>query len=237
MFFILGGCLDAPYIHMAPYVHMPLSMFICHLGVYTPICSPYCCASVCSQRLLHVVGVVRDPLSCGTLPLDLPIYGGASPLVATPLSCWLPCASVGFRDIGVIWAFFPSVGVWGVFPIYWGCWGASANVMSICTFLYIFVVSHVSHFYYGYDYYFCSDSGILWPVISFISDCGSFPDGVSSKLESVWSGSTTTLDAKRLWRCYWLCLCATAATSIFNASSGLCQLCYGFSPGRFLYQS
>ena len=40
-----------------------------------------------------------------------------------------------------------------------------------------------------------------------------------------------------LWRCYWPCLCATAATSIFNASSGLCQLCHGFSTGRFLFQS
>ena len=27
------------------------------------------------------------------------------------------------------------------------------------------------------------------------------------------------------------------ATSIFDASSGLCQLCYGFSTGRFLFQS
>ena len=60
---------------------------------------------------------------------------------------------------------------------------------------------------------------------------------VSSKLGSVWSGSTTTLYAERLWRCYWLCLCATAANSIFDASSGLFQLCYGFSTGRFLFQS
>ena len=38
-------------------------------------------------------------------------------------------------------------------------------------------------------------------------------------------------------RCYWPCLCTTAAISIFNASSGLCQLCHGFSTGRFLFQS
>ena len=31
----------------------------------------------------------------------------------------------------------------------------------------------------------------------------------------------------------WLHFYATAADSIFNASSGLCQLCYGFSSGRF----
>ena len=32
-------------------------------------------------------------------------------------------------------------------------------------------------------------------------------------------------------------LCAMAANSIFNASSSLCQLCCGFSTGRFLFQS
>ena len=44
-------------------------------------------------------------------------------------------------------------------------------------------------------------------------------------------------DMKRLWRCSWQCLCATAATSIFDASSGLCQLCHGFSIDKFLFQS
>ena len=128
---------------------------------------------------------------------------------------------------------------WGLggFPHLLGVLGGSAHGMSICSLLYIFVVCYVSCFYYGYDYYSSSYGGIFWPVMGFISNCGSFSDGVSSKLGSVWSGSTTTLDAKRLWRCYWLCLCATAATSIFNASSGLCQLCYGFSTGRFLFQS
>ena len=33
------------------------------------------------------------------------------------------------------------------------------------------------------------------------------------------------------------CLCTTAATSIPAVSSGLCQLCHGFSTGRFLSQS
>ena len=74
-------------------------------------------------------------------------------------------------------------------------------------------------------------SGIFWSVIS---ASGSFPDRVSSK---PWHGSTTTLDAERLWRCSWLHLCATAANFIFSASSSLCQLCYGFSTDRFLFQS
>ena len=47
-------------------------------------------------------------------------------------------------------------------------------------------------------------TGLFWTVISGISDSGSFPDRVSSKLGSAWHGSTTTLDAKRLWRCSWL---------------------------------
>ena len=100
-----------------------------------------------------------------------------------------------------------------------------------------FVDLYVSHFYYGYDYYSSSYGGIFWLVIGLISDHGSFPDGLSSNMGSAWSGSTTTLDAERLRRCYWLCLCATAANSIFDASSGLCQLCYGFSMGRLLFQS
>ena len=41
------------------------------------------------------------------------------------------------------------------------------------------------------------------------------------------------LDTEELWRCFWLCFCAAAADSIFNAFSGLCQLCYGFFTGRF----
>ena len=94
----------------------------------------------------------------------------------------------------------------------------------------------MSHFYYGYDYYSSSYGGVFLAVICFISDCGPFPDGASSNVGSVWSGSTTTLDAKRLWSCYWPCLCATAATTIFDASSGLCQLCYRFFTGRFLFR-
>ena len=100
-----------------------------------------------------------------------------------------------------------------------------------CSFCYtFFVVHYVSRLYHGSDYYSSNYSGIFWPVISVISISGSFSDRVSSK---PWCGSTTTLDAAELWRCFWLHFYATAADSIFNASSGLCQLCYGFSTGRF----
>ena len=128
------------------------------------------------------------------------------------------------------------LGFGGVPPSVGGFWSTSALVISICSFLYIFVVHYVSCFYH-YDYYSSGYSGIFRPVISLISDSGSFPHRVSSKLGSVWSGSTTTLDDVRLWGCYWISLYATAANSIFDASSGLCQLCYGFFTDRFLFQS
>ena len=135
-----------------------------------------------------------------------------------------------------MWAFPFCWRVWGCFPSVGG-WGASAHEMSICSFLYSFVVHYVSRFNYGSNYYSSCYGSIFWPVFCVISDSGSFPDRVSSKLGSAWHGSTTTLDAERLWRCSWLSFCATAATSIFSASFSLCQLCYGFSTGRFLFQS
>ena len=160
---------------------------------------------------------------------------GVSPSLATPhtqllVPSALVCLGISVCYVGI----FPSVEGFGG-----SCHqlGASALEMTICSFLYIFVVHYVSHFYYGFDYYSSSYSFIFWPVISVISHSGSFPDRVSSKLGSAWHGSTTTLDAERLWRCSWLSFCATAANSLFNASPGLCQLCYGFSTGRFLFQS
>ena len=62
-------------------------------------------------------------------------------------------------------------------------------------------------------------------------------DGASSNIRSAWCGSTTTTDTKACWRCGWPCQCATGATSVSNAPSGLCKLCYGSSTGRFLFES
>ena len=161
-----------------------------------------------------------------------PIWG-CLPLNYTPHTLLLvPCALL-FSGISVSYVgLSPSIeGFWGCSPITWGgLGGTSALQLSTCSFLYFFVVHYVSCFDQGSNYYSSSYSGIFWPVISV---SGSFPDRVSSK---PWCGSTTTLDAKELWRCSWLRFCATA-NSIFNASSGLCQLCYGFSTGRFLFQS
>ena len=76
----------------------------------------------------------------------------------------------------------------GVFPHLLRVLGASAHGVSICFsctfFLYVLVVHYVSHFYYGYDYYSSSYSGVFWAVICFISDCGSFPDGTSYNMGS-----------------------------------------------------
>ena len=181
--------------------------------------------------------VMGSPLCWDTLPYITPVWG-CLPLITLPtLSHWFPVhqyvsgISVCYVGISLL-----LKGL-GVFPHQLGGWGASALEMSYahsCTF---FVVHYVSHLDYGSDYYSSSYSGIFWLVFHVISDSGSFPDRVSSKLGSAWHGSTTTLDAERLWRCSWLSFCATAANSIFNASFSLCQLCYGFSTGRFLFQS
>ena len=93
-------------------------------GVYTPTCPHTPCASVCYQRLLHVVGVVRGPLTCWTPPLHLP-YMGCLPFSLPPHSF------VGFPvhwyvlGISVIWGFFPFVWGLGCSPICWGFGGIS----------------------------------------------------------------------------------------------------------------
>ena len=161
-----------------------------------------------------------------------------------PLHLHPPHSVVGSQCISmfqghqyVMWAFSLLLKGLGVFPISWGFRGHQHLRCPYAHSGTFFVVHYFSHFYYSSDCYSSSYSGIFWPVISVVSHSGSFPDRVSSKLGSAWCGSTTTLDAKRLWRCSWLSFCAMAANSIFNASSSLCQLCYGFSTGRFLFQN
>ena len=172
----------------------------------------------------------------GQLPYTTPIWG-VPPLNYTPYTSLLvPCALL-FSGILVSYVgLSSSIEGFGVFPHLLGRLGGTSALSCLhahsCSFL--FLVHYVSHFDHSSNYYSSSYSGVFWPVFSVISDSGSFPDGVSSKPGH---GSTTTLDTEGLWRCCWLHFCATAATSIFNASSGLCQLCYGFSTGRFLFQS
>ena len=217
-------CLYAPYIH-TPRVYMP---------PYAPILFY---ASVCFWRLCMLWGGCNGlPFVLGHPPLHHP-HLGVPPLYYTPLHSVIgsQCISMFQGYQYVMWAFpFCQEGFGGVSPSVGGYQHLRCPYAHSCTF---FVVHYVSHFNYGSNYYSSSYSGIFWPVFHVISDSDSFPDRVSSKLGSAWCGSTTTLDAKRLWRCSWLSFCATAATSIFNASFSLWQLCYGFSTGRFLFQS
>ena len=59
------------------HLYAPVCLYA-HTGANTPICPPYSYASVCSERHLHVVGVVGGPLHVGHLPYLMdtsPIWG------------------------------------------------------------------------------------------------------------------------------------------------------------------
>ena len=95
-------------------------MFLCPLYICMPqgcrhhhMCPILLCASVCSQRLLHVMKGCRGPLTCWTPPL----VWGVPPHVSHPLTGWLPCASTCFGDICMCYGeYSPYVGGWGMFP-------------------------------------------------------------------------------------------------------------------------
>ena len=208
-------------------------MFVHPQGCTHPIC-PHALLCTCMVlEHLHVVG------GCSLLKCVLEhitSIWGCLPLNYTPHTPLLvPCALL-FSGISVSYVgLSPSIEGFGGFPHHLGRFGGHISSSAVhMLILILFVVHYVSCFDHGSNYYSSSYNGIFWPVISVISVSGSFPDRVSSK---PWCGSTTTLDAEELWRCSWLCFCATAANSIFNASSGFCQLWYGFSTGRFLFQS
>ena len=223
------------FIH--PHTFICPHMFICPQGCTHPHMPPIFCASVfggvaCCGGCNGLPFVLEHP------PLHQPCLGVPSLKLHPTLSHWFPVHWY-VSGISVCYVGFSLLSgrVWGCFPHQLGGLGYQhlrCPYAHSCTF---FVVHYVSCFNYGSDYYSSSYSGIFWPVFCVINDSGSFPDRVSSKLGSAWCGSTTTLDAERLCRWSWLSFCATVATSIFNASFSLCQLCYGFSTGRFLFQS
>ena len=220
------------FVH-SPYIHMPPIHLYTLQGCTQPPRAPHALCSCLVLEHCMLWGVFFCLMCIGT---HHP-YLGVPPLNYTP-----PHSIVGslcifiLRDISSYVGLSPSMeGFGGVPPSLGWLGGTSALQLFTCSFLYIFFVVHyVSHVNHSSDYYSSSYSGVFWPVISVISVSGSFPDRVSSK---PWCGSSTTLDAKELWRWSWLHFCVAAASSIFNASSGLCQLCYGFSTGRFLFQS
>ena len=136
--FILGGCLDAPtFIH--PHTFVFPHTFICPQGCsHTPICPPYSSASVCSQYLLHVVEVVRDPLTCWTLPLNLPQYDGASPSVTSCTHSLVSLCTDMFQEYLSYADFSLMLGVWGCSPSVGGSRGhqdMGRPYAHSCTFL------------------------------------------------------------------------------------------------------
>ena len=195
------------------------------------------CASACSRGDLHVVGGCRVSSFC----LDTPMCLDASPSVQHPHAfIHSPACLYVLGLLHVLWGNIPYVGELGGSAHLSGFWCLSVHPTDVhyassCTFLVAHYVS--SLYFHHYGYLSSSDCGVFWYVISTTGDHGSMFNRASYNIGSVWCGSAATPDPKRLWRCSWPCLCATAANPIFNASLDLCQLCHGFSTGRFLSQS
>ena len=206
---------------------------VCLYTPDTPICSATPICPQCSPMHLFVLGVSSCDMGCGDPHIGQPPRGQSVPPHVSNMSCMLPCIYVySTRCLHVLWARHFLLGGVSIFL---------RLMVAVSTYIdvhYVHLVLscsyYVSSFYYhGYDDYYSSDCGVFWYVIYIISDCGSLFDGASYSVGSAWCSP----DTKMLWRCSWPCIHATAATSIFDASSGLCQLCHGFSTGSFLFQS
>ena len=122
-------CSYMPHTFVCPYICMPQ-------GVYTPYVPILLC--LCSQRLLHVVGVVMGPLHVRHV-LYTSLYMGVPPLRFTPHSfigspVHQYVLGISICDMGNISL---MLGIWGVFVHLLGILGASAHGVSICLFLYI----------------------------------------------------------------------------------------------------
>ena len=117
------------YICMPPYVCMPPR------GVHPLMCPILPCASVCSQRLLHVVGVVRVPLHVGHFPYTSPCMGSLPICLHSHSFVGFPVHQYVFRiyacDMGNI-CLMLEVGV--CFPI---CWGFGGHQHLGCPYAFI----------------------------------------------------------------------------------------------------
>ena len=201
-----------------PHIHIP--QYVCMLPVHlytprgsdTPLHVPYTPLCICMfSEASACCGGCRGPLTCWTPPYML----DTSPVwEVPPHMSYTPHSLVGFPVplyvLGIsacVMGIFPLCWGLGVFPHMLGVWGHQHHWLSIYFILFLLVVHYVSHVYHGYDHYSSGYSGVFWAVICFIGDCGSFHDGASCNIGSVWSGSATIPNAKRLWRCYWPCLC------------------------------
>ena len=138
------------------------------------------CASICSRGFLHVIWGYRGPSFC----LDTPNVFGCLPMCPTPpCICMLPCMSVCSRGyLHMLWGNTPYVGGLGASAHQSGFWCLSVHPLDVhyaspCTFLVVHYVS--SLYYHGYNYYYSSECGVFWYVISIIGDHGSLFDGAS----------------------------------------------------------
>ena len=85
--FYTWGVSGCPLHSYAPHTFIyPIHLYTPR-GVHPHMFPILLCASVCSQRLLHAVGVVGSPLTCGTLPLHLSLNGMPPPQLHPPQSC------------------------------------------------------------------------------------------------------------------------------------------------------
>ena len=113
-------------------------MFVHPWGSDTPHMSPMLLsASVCSERHLHVVGVVGGPLHVGHLPYMLDTFTNmvdASPYVLSPhtLVGFLVHLYVFWEYLHVIWGILPLCWGFGSSPICWGSGGISIPVKLWC---------------------------------------------------------------------------------------------------------
>ena len=130
----VSGC---PCTFSMPPVCFYAPVYVCMpLGVYTPPYVPILCASVCSQRLLHVVGGCKGSPYMLDTPFTPPLYGGAYPFSLHPL-----CSFVGFPVhqyvLGISLCHMGNIslmfGVWGYFP---SCWGFGGHQHMGCPYAY-----------------------------------------------------------------------------------------------------
>ena len=160
------GCPQCPYM----FKHLHMSPMVPH-------------TSACSWGYLHVILGCMGPSSVWTPPICL----DASPCVQH-LHAFV-CSPACLYVLGVISMCYHVL--WGENSICWGSgesahlsgfWCLSVHPLDViyassCTFLVVHYVS--SLYFHGYDYYYSSDCGVFWYVISIISDHCSLFDGAS----------------------------------------------------------
>ena len=223
---------------MSPYIHMPPYFCMSPRGVHNPHMLPYSSMPLCSLEALHVVGGCNGlPFVLGHPPLQHP-YLRVPPLYYTPtLSSWVPVHWYVSRiSVCYVGNSLLSERVGGCFPHHLRVGVNTGDVhMIILVPILWCIMSHIP----------TMDPTTAPPVtvvscgLSSVSSVTVAPSltGFPVSLDQHGMAPPPPLMPRASGCVSWLSFCATAATSIFNASFSLCQLCYGFSTGRFLFQS